>query len=246
MPRLRASGRARRRDFVLRCRGRSGRALAAFALFAGPLILFAPRSAAQVPLLDPGSFTDLKAWRDSVTVDGRRFAVPERWRGRRLGLPDQPPPGDLLTVPPSLCARGREVQLRAEALLAFRAMASLAAADGVKLHIQSGYRSPAEQRELIAQRLAAGRLFDEITRGVAPPGYSEHMLGTTVDLSLGGDYDKNPAYLWLVENAAEYGFRETYPRDSDGLFPWEPWHWRYHGEASEEISPARVAAPHER
>jgi D-alanyl-D-alanine carboxypeptidase len=184
----------------------------------------------QVPLPPADLVVEMPGWADSVTVGGERWAIPALWRGRRIGLSDQPPPADLLPVPPELCAPRREPLLRAEAMFAFREMAAVAAGSGIELRVQSGYRSPSEQIDLIERRLAAGREFAEIIRGVAPPGYSEHMLGTTVDLALGGDYANNPAYAWLVENAANFGFVETYPRDAPDGFPWEPWHWRYVGE----------------
>ena len=173
---------------------------------------------------------EIREWRDSVTVAGVRHAVPEQWRGLRLGAPDAPPPPDLVVLPESLCAPGREVSLRLAAALSFRAMAADAAIDGIVLRARSGYRSPATQTQLIEDRLAQGREFEEIVWGVAPPGYSEHMLGTTIDLALGGEYEQNPAYHWLRANAEYFGWRETYPQDPTGLFPWEPWHWRHHGE----------------
>lgn len=195
-----------------------------------PLLLalaFAGSACAQgVPSRLPAP-EELRAWRDSISVDGRRFAVPERWRGLRLGLRDAPPPADLVLLPPELSARGREVSLRLPAALSFRAMAAEAALDGIALRAESGYRSPDTQERLIATRLAQGREFEEILRGVAPPGYSEHMLGTTLDLALGGGYAQNPAYHWLKANAGRFGWRETYPDDGDDRFPWEPWHWRW-------------------
>ncbi len=180
---------------------------------------------------------ELSQWRDSVTVSGVRHAVPERWLGRRLGLSDAPPPTDLVRLPPELCVSGREVFLRLPAFLSFRAMAAEAAIDSIFLRAQSGYRSTDTQTELIEVRLAKGREFEEILRGVAPPGYSEHMLGNTLDLALGGDYDHNPAYHWLLENAAQHGWFESYPRDLDDGFPWEPWHWRFHGQGGPAPTP---------
>jgi hypothetical protein len=193
-----------------------------------PLVMLLPGGVVLAggipPLPDP---VEMLGWRDSVTVEGQRYPVPEQWRGFRLGLSSQPEPADLVDVPPELCAPGRKPRLRLAALLAFRAMAAVALSEDVQLLINSGYRSVATQRRLFATRIAAGRQFEEIAWGVAPPGYSEHMLGTTVDLALGGDHETNPAYLWLRENGESFGFVETYPRETAGVFPWEPWHWRY-------------------
>ena len=209
-----------------RAAGRFGRGLPVLAL------IFCAAGSAPAQTGVPGGdiLGELRSWRDSVTVAGQRYAVPELWRGQRLGLEDQPRPADLLLVPPELRLEGREPLLRARALAAFREMALVAARDSIELRIRSGYRSPVEQMLLIERRLAAGREFDEIIQGVAPPGYSEHMLGTTVDLELGRDYMNNPAYHWLREHGPAFGWHESYPRNSQDGFPWEPWHWRYLGK----------------
>ncbi len=193
-------------------------------------------SAQRLPARLP-DVTELVEWRDSITVAGTRYAVPERWLGRRLGLSDAPPPADLVRVPRELCASDKEVFLRMPALLSFRAMAAEAALDSIELRVQSGYRSTDTQAQLIEVRLSQGREFEEILRGVAPPGYSEHMLGSTLDLSLGGDYDNNQAYHWLLENAALHGWFESYPKNLDDGFPWEPWHWRFHGQGGPVPTP---------
>jgi len=68
----------------------------------------------------------------------------------------------------------------------------------------------------------------------ADQGYSEHQLGTTVDLttkSLNGNlngFDKTPEYKWLQENAHEYGFILSYP-SGNAYYKFEPWHWRFVG-----------------
>lgn len=68
----------------------------------------------------------------------------------------------------------------------------------------------------------------------ADQGYSEHQLGTTVDLttkalngSLNG-FDKTPEYKWLLENAHKYGFILSYP-SGNSYYKFEPWHWRFVG-----------------
>lgn len=204
----------------------------AAALLAGMLLSAIAAAQSLPPLLpDPD---EVRTWRDSVDVAGQRRPVPELWRGLRLGAPDAPPPTDLVRLPASLCAQGKKVFLRLPAFLSFRAMAAEAASDGIELRAESGYRAPVVQAELIARRLARGREYAEIVRGVAPPGYSEHMLGTTLDLALGGDYNRNPAYHWLEAHAASHGWQESYPRNAAGGFPWEPWHWRWLGESASE------------
>ena len=70
----------------------------------------------------------------------------------------------------------------------------------------------------------------------ADQGYSEHQLGTTVDLTTPAtgntllDFEKDPAFTWLTENAYNYGFVLSYPKDN-GYYLFEPWHWRFVGVA---------------
>jgi D-alanyl-D-alanine carboxypeptidase len=68
----------------------------------------------------------------------------------------------------------------------------------------------------------------------ADQGYSEHQLGTTVDLITTGTggklagFDTKPAYTWMLENAHKYGFTLSYPKNN-GFYIFEPWHWRFVG-----------------
>lgn len=69
----------------------------------------------------------------------------------------------------------------------------------------------------------------------ADQGYSEHQLGTTVDLNTPGTvatslaFANTPAYKWLTENAYKYGFVLSYPK-GNAYYMYEPWHWRFVGE----------------
>ncbi len=69
----------------------------------------------------------------------------------------------------------------------------------------------------------------------ADQGYSEHQLGTTVDIvdvDTGlaiADFANTEAYEWLQDNAYKYGFILSYPEGND-FYVFEPWHWRFVGE----------------
>lgn len=118
---------------------------------------------------------------------------------------------------------------------------------GIKLIPISGYRSVSEQRALYDEKKAAflqegyGEEAAEIyTREIIqPPGASEHHTGLAVDFltvgitELDEGFAQSPAYRWLVENAANYGFIERYPEDKTEKtgVSWEPWHFRYVGTA---------------
>ncbi len=104
--------------------------------------------------------------------------------------------------------------------------------DGMDLKVLSAYRSFDEQQSLKGQYTqvygSGANAFS------ADQGYSEHQLGTTVDISdqvTGGAYTsfaQTEEYKWLLENAHKYGFILSYPEDN-GFYVFEPWHWRFVG-----------------
>lgn len=126
-------------------------------------------------------------------------------------------PGDLAMVPTRL--RVRPERVRAVALAPLIRMLDAARAAGVELWVSSGFRSFARQQVL----------FDEGDPLVAPPGQSEHQLGTAVDLATGWTtvLEGGDAYAWMDAHAWRYGWINSYP---DSGTPVEPWHWRFVGE----------------
>lgn len=108
-----------------------------------------------------------------------------------------------------------------------------AKAGGITLYVKSAYRSFDEQKSVkSAYAVIYGK--GNASQFSADQGYSEHQLGTTVDIttvgvngSLGG-FEKTPAYLWMQLNAHKYGFILSYP-ENNNYYIFEPWHWRYVG-----------------
>ncbi len=104
--------------------------------------------------------------------------------------------------------------------------------DGIDLKIVSAYRSFDEQKEIKGSyTVIYGSGSNAFS---ADQGYSEHQLGTTVDLS---DPVTNGAYLsfantkeyaWLIDNAYRFGFILSYP-ERNTFYVFEPWHWRFVG-----------------
>lgn len=154
------------------------------------------------------------------------------------GLSPEYVPGDLEPLHPLgiKTLGGGEMRLRQEAARAASKMISDAAAEGIELVVCSAYRS------YEAQMVSYGRMTsiygEEAESLVAEPGYSEHQLGTTIDVSnastgyrLVKQFGETQAYRWLGENAVEYGFVLSYPRTSEETagYQWEPWHYRYIG-----------------
>lgn len=136
-------------------------------------------------------------------------------------------------------------KLQTEAADAFLQMKDAAAADGVTLHLQSGYRSVEYQSNLFNKQIQkwkdAGMNEADATEKaktvVTPPGCSEHNCGLAADInspeywSLDEPFKNTNAYAWLCAHAEDYGFILRYPKDKEDItgIIYEPWHWRYVG-----------------
>jgi hypothetical protein len=172
-------------------------------------------------------FPEEKEPLETVTIDGVDYPVPAPWIGNKIN-----PPAETLArlrqIPRDLTYNHTEIYLHEKALPPLKAMATAAETEGIALVVHSGYRSAGYQRTIIERLMTRGRTFDDIVRYVAPPGYSEHMLGTVVDFYPSNwTFIEAEAYQWLRRHAAEYGFIETYHQNNLTGHPWEPWHWKY-------------------
>lgn len=148
-------------------------------------------------------------------------------------------------APPSLSAIRKEYgfqpertyQVHAGIVAPLEDLLEAALEDGYPILVASAFRSFDEQKSLkssYAVRYGAGaNAFS------ADQGYSEHQLGTTVDLTtraIGGTFagfDRTEEYEWLAKNAWRYGFILSYPK-GNSYYQYEPWHWRYVGKALAE------------
>ena len=135
--------------------------------------------------------------------------------------------------------------LQTAACDAFLSMQKAAAADGVTVWMQSGYRSVKYQTSLYERKtkyyLDKGynnaTAKEKAAAVVNPPGYSEHNCGLAADLNspehtgLDEGFEKTAAFRWLCEHAGDYGFILRYPKDAEDKTEiiYEPWHWRYVG-----------------
>lgn len=109
--------------------------------------------------------------------------------------------------------------LDSDLLAAVRAAATAAEDDGVRVHVNSGWRSAAYQDQLRRDAVAQYGSEEEAARWVATPENSEHVSGDAIDL--GG----LPAQDWLSRHGAEFGLCQIYAN--------ERWHF--------ELRPAAVA-----
>ena len=128
---------------------------------------------------------------------------------------------------------GRVHHLIPEAAKAWQHLKRAAAVDGESLFIVSAFRSITRQADIIRNKLKAGSGIEEIITVCAPPGYSEHHTGRTVDLSTPGVpplntvFENTSAFVWLNKYANEFGFILSYPEGNIEGYQYEPWHWCY-------------------
>ena len=114
-------------------------------------------------------------------------------------------------------------------LRALRQAATDAADDGVEFIVESGWRSPLYQEQLLHEAVSKYRSEEEAARWVATPNTSAHVSGDGVDI---GPFD---ATAWLTEHGAEYQLCQIYRN--------EPWHYELRPEAIDHGCPPMYADP---
>ena len=121
-------------------------------------------------------------------------------------------------------------------------MFDAARAEGIYPIVREGYRTEEEQQAIFDEKVQAyinegysrSRAERTAKEWVALPGTSEHQLGIAVDINADKSKSSNDeVYEWLAENAHEYGFILRYPQGKTEITgtSYEPWHYRYVGEA---------------
>jgi D-alanyl-D-alanine carboxypeptidase len=114
-------------------------------------------------------------------------------------------------------------------LKALRRAATAAADGGVEFHVNSGWRSPAYQTQLLREAVARYGSEDEAARWVATAATSPHVTGDAVDI---GHAD---ATAWLSARGAAYGLCQIYKN--------EPWHYELRAHATGRGCPHLYAVP---
>lgn len=157
--------------------------------------------------------------------------VVNRW----WGVPLDYKPTDLEEIPHEWYYEPATHFLRQQAKEALLSLLAQAQKDGINLRICSAFRSGEKQRTVY---LAALDKSGCTQRYSAPPGHSEHQLGTCVDfVDISGQhlfqhsYGTSPDGVWLHEHAGKFGFRRSYTDQNtrETGYISEPWHWRYWG-----------------
>jgi D-alanyl-D-alanine carboxypeptidase len=119
--------------------------------------------------------------------------------------------------------------LDSDLLGALRRAATDAADDGVEFFVDSGWRSPEYQEQLLHEAVSKYGSEEEAARWVATPNTSAHVSGDAVDIG------HSDATAWLSEHGAEYGLCQIYGN--------EPWHYELRPEAIDHGCPPMYADP---
>ncbi len=144
--------------------------------------------------------------------------------------PPPPLPSALATATPEQSYGGKTIELRADALAAYRRMVaaahrSLPSRDPQWFTIFSGFRDPAADAERCA--------IEGNCQGVVRATCSAHRTGLAIDMHMGAAPGFGPdssddanrramvrttAYRWMLANAGRFGFVN---------YVFEPWHWEW-------------------
>jgi zinc D-Ala-D-Ala carboxypeptidase len=112
---------------------------------------------------------------------------------------------------------------------ALRQAATDAADDGVEFLVDSGWRSPEYQNQLLREAVSKYGSEEEAARWVATAETSAHVSGDAVDI------EPFEATAWLSEHGAGYGLCQIYSN--------EPWHYELRPEAIDHGCPPVYADP---
>ena len=116
-------------------------------------------------------------------------------------------------------------------LRALRTAAARAAGEGITVYVNSGWRSPVYQDQLLREAVARYGSARAAARWVATAATSPHVSGEAVDI---GHAD---AVAWLSEHGARDGLCQIYRN--------EPWHFELRPQAVTKGCPRQYANPTE-
>jgi D-alanyl-D-alanine carboxypeptidase len=120
-------------------------------------------------------------------------------------------------------------KLDPDLLRAVREAATDASDDGVTLYVNSGWRSPELQDQLLREAVSKYGSAEEAARWVSTADTSAHVSGDAIDIG------PSDATEWLSEHGAEYGLCQIYRN--------EPWHYELRTDAIDDGCPRMYADP---
>ena len=144
-------------------------------------------------------------------------------------------PPDL--VPVSRAGLSGGGTIRRIAIADLKALAKAGRKAGVRLAVESAYRSEARQHRTFAGWVRTSGEA-EARRFSARAGHSEHQLGTAIDFKAAGGgspwtqaFARSRHARWLAANAWRFGWIQSYPpgAETQTCYGAEAWHYRYVG-----------------
>lgn len=137
---------------------------------------------------------------------------------------------------------GREQRMLPAAAKAWLSMQQTAAGNSIALQAVSAFRSVSYQAGIVRKKLDRGLAMEDILAVSAAPGFSEHHTGRAIDITSPGfpvleeEFERSTAFDWLQTNAAEFGFRMSFPRNNHHKVAYEPWHWAWRDTQAGNLS----------
>jgi D-alanyl-D-alanine carboxypeptidase len=171
---------------------------------------------------EPATYTAYDDWQRTIVDTTSR-------------LPKGYVPPDL--VPVSRAGLSGGGSIRRIAIANLRALVKAGRKAGVRLAVESAYRSEARQRTTFAGWVRTSGEA-QARRFSARSGHSEHQLGTAIDFKAAGDgtpwtqaFARSRHARWLTANAWRFGWIQSYPRgaETQTCYGAEAWHYRYLG-----------------
>ncbi len=198
---------------------------------------------------DESSEAEEPAERPTNIIDGVDYLVLASYGHK---LPDDW--ADTITIESFTNSQDYDVFVEKKAMEAYKQLKEDLEKEDIHIDIDTGYRSVAEQEEIM-QRYRERYGLDYVKQYVAVPGYSEHQSALAIDLYLNVD-GKDVIYnedlvkytdIWdkIHAKLADYGFILRYSKEKEDVtkFSYEPWHIRYVGspEIAKDITDKGLA-----
>lgn len=139
-------------------------------------------------------------------------------------------PGELVFLDgKGILVNKKGMKLEKVAFDALKMMISDASKNGLRLIVSSAYRDYKYQVGLYNYYVSKYGKAETDTFS-APPGASQHQLGTVVDFNeVENTFAGSKEEIWLKNNACKYGFSLSFPKGYEDItgYDWESWHFRY-------------------
>ena len=126
-----------------------------------------------------------------------------------------------------------------ETLKNFKLLKDEASRFGIRIDIESAYRTH-EYQQMLVDSLIKEKGVEYASKYIAMPGYSEHETGLALDICIyingkcliEHDITDLEETKLLHNNAHRFGFILRYPQDKEYItgYNYEPWHYRYVGK----------------